>query len=98
MASQRAHADITAKVCFVLFFLTIQQKKSFLFLLNRGISKGSKRQSDSSVCCSPRIGGGEGTKQGCLIALFTLMQFEAGNSAEANLHDSSTESFILGKA
>ena len=30
--------------------------------------------------------------------IITLMQFEAGNSAEANLHDSSTESFILGKA
>lgn len=32
------------------------------------------------------------------LALFTLMQFEAENSAEANLHDPSTESFILGKA
>lgn len=73
MASQPARASIAANV------FNNPQMRYFLFLLNRGRSKGSKRQSDSSECCGPSMGD-EGTKLGMsnskALALFTLMQLD----------------------
>lgn len=60
-------------------FLITQQMRYFLFLLNRGRSKCSKKQSGSSVCSGPNMGA-EGTKlemsDSKALALFTLMQLD----------------------